>query len=135
MVVGGAAVVVVVGAIVVEVVVVEGVVLVVGVSAVTVVSAPEGCSSAAVRSGTAAWDVPDGIPACGAVRAHPVNPNRIIPASHTAARFPPMLLHPFLKGKHPRILYVKNSTIFGKKVDYDKIVTPVYKLVNSAEKE
>lgn len=28
----------------------------------------------------------------------------------------------------------KNSTIFGKKVDYDKIVTPVYKLVNTGRK-
>ena len=97
MVVGGAAVVVVVvGAVVVEVVV-----LVAGVSAVTVVSAPEGCSSAAVRSGTAAWDVPDGISAGGAVRAHPVNPNRIIPASHTAARFPLMVFASLPQGETP----------------------------------
>lgn len=127
---GGGTVVVVVADVVVVVAAVDGI------SALTVVSAPEGCSSAAVRSGTAVWEVPDGTAAGGTGCAHPVSPRSTIPASHAAARFPLIVFFfPFLKRKFPCFSQVKNSIIFGKKADYDKIVTAVYKVVNSAEKE
>lgn len=127
---GGGTVVVVVADVVVVVAAVDGI------SALTVVSAPEGCSSAAVRSGTAVWKFRT-VPLREAQAARtpsvpeaqsPQGPRRCPLSAHC-------LFFPFLQEEIPRFSQVKNSIIFGKKADYDKIVTAVYKVVNSAEKE
>ena len=99
---GGGTVVVVVADVVVVVAAVDGI------SALTVVSAPEGCSSAAVRSGTAVWEVPDGTAAGGTGCAHPVSPRSTIPASHAAARFPLIVFFfPSSRGNSPAFLKLR----------------------------